>query len=537
MKKLITGSFFLVIILICASMLMTGCGSKTTTTSAASISSTTPSSGVTTSTTQSTTPVPGTPKRGGTMRVAGPPDPGGPFGWPADAIGPATASAQPALETLYRQLADGSYIPWLATSYEVATDGKSITFRLRKGVKFHDDTDFNAQAVKFNFDALIEAQMQPFWVSTEVIDDYTLKLNVTNFNNMIIGTFADSSYIASPTYYEKYGKEAADYHPVGTGPFEFVSYEPNVKVSYKRFNDYWQPGKPYLDAIEIHYITDPQTLMAAMQTGQLDMTNISLGQQQLDFQNAGFTVSVNPMTTYVLVFDTVNPDSPFSKLEVRQAVEYAIDREGIAKGIGKGTWVAPYQVPAPSNGAYDPNFKGGLKYNPEKARELLEKAGYPDGFDTAIISQPAARQSDVEVAIQANLNAVGIRTEIKDVDQGTFANYQSNGWHNAMMISPIAAFGNFNSSLQFYFGENQLQFKSWELTSEYLNLLNASLNSPTYDISLVRAVTDYMVANSLVIPVSQSGLGFAYSSYVKDGGFNERGFPTNWNMDSVWLDK
>jgi ABC-type transport system substrate-binding protein len=255
------------------------------------------------------------------MKVRRPADPGGPFGWPADIIGPASASAQPALETLYRQKSDGSYVPWLATSYQVSSDKKSITFKLRQGVKFHDGTDFNAEAVKFNFDSLIEAKMQPFWVSTEVIDAYTLKLNVTSFNNMIIGTFADSSYIASPTAFQKNGREWRDVNPVGTGPFAFDSYEANTKVTYNKFDQYWQAGKPYLDRIEIHFIMDPQTLLAAMQAGQLDMTNISLGQQQLDFEAAGFVTSVNPMTTYVLVFDTANADSPFAKLEVRRRLK------------------------------------------------------------------------------------------------------------------------------------------------------------------------------------------------------------------------
>jgi peptide/nickel transport system substrate-binding protein len=476
------------------------------------------------------------------MKVAGPPDPGGPFGWPPDIIGPAAATAQPCLETLYRQKADGSYYPWLATSYDLSADKKTITFHLRQGVKFSDGTDFNADAVKFNFDAMIAAKMEPFWVSTQVIDTYTLQLNLSSWSNLILGSFGDGAPIASPTAFQKNGKDWADVHPIGTGPFVLDSYQPNTKATFKRNANYW--GKdaqgnqlPYLDGIEIDYIMDPMTLLAAMKSGALDMTNISLGQQQLDFQAAGFQTSVNPMTTYVLVPDTANPDSPFANLKVRQAVEYAIDREGIASGIGKGTWMAPYQIPAPSNGAWDPNFTGGLKYDPAKAKELLAEAGYPNGFDTAIISQPAARQSDVEAAIQANLNAVGIRTQLKDVDQGTFANYQANGWQNAMLISPIAAFGNYNQTLQFYFTSVASQFKSWKQDDQFTALLNASLAADTPDISLIRAVTNYMTSNSLVIPVSESGLGFAYASYVKNGGFNERGFPTNWNMESVWLDK
>jgi len=543
--------------LVCIMLIISSCSSSTKTTTLGPTSTptattpkptqttappTSPSSTPTVTTTtpkptQTTPPATATPKKGGIMKVAGPPDPGGPFGWPADIIGPAAATAQPCLETLYRQLADGSYVPWLATSYDLSPDKLTITFHLRQGVKFHDGTDFNADAVKFNFDAIIASHMQPFWSSTEVVDTYTLKLQLTSWSNLILGSFGDASSIASPTAYKTNGKDWADVHPVGTGPFVFDSYQPNTKSTFKRFDGYWNAPKPYLDGIEIDYIMDPLTLKAAMQSGDLDMTNISLGQQQIDFQNAGFNVSVNPMTTYVLVPDTANPDSPFANLAVRQAVECAIDRDAMAKGLSFGTWVAPYQIPPPTNGAYDPNFKGGLKYDPAKAKTLLASAGFGSGFNTAIISQPASRQSDVEAALQSYLNAVGIKTTLKDVDQGTFVNYQANGWQDAMMISPIAAFGNYNATLNFYFGSTSTQFKSWKLTDQFLSLLQTSLLADTPDVNLIRAVTNYVTNNSLIIPVSQSGLGFAFAKYVKDGGFNERGFPTNWNMESVWLDK
>jgi ABC-type transport system substrate-binding protein len=471
------------------------------------------------------------------MRVAGPPDPGGPFGWPPDIIGPAAASAQPVLEPLLRQLSDSSYIPWLASAYKVADDKMSITFTLRQGVKFHDGSDFNADAVKFNWDAQIEAKMEPYWKSVDVIDPYTVRLNLNSWTNMVLGTFGDGAPIASPTAFKKNGKEWADKNPVGTGPFVFEKYEQNTRITFKRFDNYWQKGKPYLDGIEILFIMDPLTLKAAMQSGELDMTNIGLGKQQKDFEDLGFITSVVPMTTYVLVPDTVNASSPFAKKEVREAVEYAIDRESIAKGLGFGYWLAPYQIPARSNAAFNKDFSLGRKYDPPKAKQLLTQAGYPNGFSTAIISQPAARQDDANAAIKAFLDAVGIKTELKNVDQATFANYQANGWSDAMLTSPIAAFGNFNSTLDFYFTDTLKQFSSWAKTPQFLADLKASQAAVTIDVSLIRKVTDTMITDATVIPTTESGLGFAYAKYVKDGGFNERGFPTNWNVDSVWLDK
>lgn len=546
MKKIRASGLFLLAVVICIVLVLVGCSSNATTTPVQSTTGTPTTTSAPTATSTPTTAAPSTsptvtpaatPKSGGIMKFAGAPDPGGPFGWPPDIIGPAAATAEPCLETLYRQAADDTYYPWLATSYVVSANNSAITFTLRQGVKFSDGTDFNAAAVKFNFDALIAAHEEPFWKSTEVIDDYTLQLNLTSWSNLVLGSFGDAGYIASPTAFQKNGKAWADTHPIGTGPFILTDYEANSKAVYKKNPNYWRKGEPYLDGMEMDYITDPMTQEAAMKSGALDMINVSLGQQSLDMQNAGFQVSVNPMTTYVLVPDTANPDSPFAKLQVRQAVEYAIDRAGIAKGIGLGLWQAPYQLPPPSSAAYDPNFTGGLKYDPAKAKELLTEAGYPNGFSTVIISQPAARQENVEVAIQANLKAVGINVQLKDVDQGTFANYQANGWQNGLVISPIAAFGNYNQTLQFYFTPVASQFKSWKEDATFTSLLNTSLAAKTPEVSLIRDVTNYMTSNSLVIPVSESGLGFAWASYVEGAGFNERGFPTNWNMESVWLNK
>ncbi len=487
--------------------------------------------------TQSQTSTAGTPKRGGIMKVAGPPDPGGPFGWPPDIKGPAAATAQPVLEPLMRQLIDGSYVPWLATSYDLASDKSSITFHLRQGVQFSDGTPFDANSVKINFDAQIAGQNEPYWKSVDVIDANTVRLNLTSWTNVIFDSFSDAAPIASPAAFQKNGQAWADKNPVGTGPFIFQSYEQGAKAIFTRNPNYWQTGKPYLDGIEIDYIMDPLTMKAAMQSGQIDMMNVTLGQQQQDLQNAGFSTAVKPNTVYALIPDTANPSSPFAKLEVRQAVEYAINRPAMAQGLGYGQWQPPYQLPPRSNAAYNPNFPLGLKYNSDKAKQLLAQAGFPNGFSTSIIAQPAARQDDADAAIQSYLNAVGIKTELKNVDQGTFANYQLNGWTNALMITPLPGFANYNSTLNFYFVPSSTQFKSWAKTDEFVADLNASFATPTPDINLIRKVTDYMIQNTLVIPTTESGLGYAYASYVKDGGFEERGFPTNWNMDSVWLDK
>jgi peptide/nickel transport system substrate-binding protein len=532
----------LVVGLICISVVLASCGSTTSTVTATKTSTVTATiTGPAPTPTTTSTPT-ATPKYGGTMKVAGPPDPGGPFGWPPNIKGPASATSQPVLESLLRQSVDGSFYPWLASSYELASDKLSITFHLEEGVQFTDGTTFNAEAVKFNWDAQIAANNEPFWDSVEVVSEYTVKLNLTSWSNVILGTFGDAAPIASPTAFQQNGEDWSNYNPVGTGPFILESYQQDTRSTYTRNPNYWKTDEqgnqmPYLDEIWIEYITDPLTMQAAMQAGELDMMNVTLGKQAYDMENLGFTTIMVTGTNYMLVPDASNPDSPFASLEVRLAVSHAIDREGIASGLGYGQMVAPYQLPPRTNAAYDTCYIGGHRYDPDLARQLLADAGYPTGFSTAIYAQPAARQDDCNAVLQANLNAVGIITEIKNVDQGTFANLQSTGWTDSMLIGPFAGFANFNAALQFYFGPTSTQEVSWGATPKFLELYNASLASDEPDVDLIRAVTDYMVDNALVIPVYESGLGFCWASYVINGGFGDRGLATNWNMEAVWLDK
>jgi peptide/nickel transport system substrate-binding protein len=149
----------------------------------------------------------------------------------------------------------GGYEPRLATEYKLAADGLSINFILRKGVKFHDGTDFNAATVKFNVDAMIKAGKYGTNVlSCEVVDDYTAKITFAKFKNTNLGTVA-GTVIASPTAVQKNGEKWAAINAVGTGPFKQVSYEPDVKIRLERFDGYWGQ-RPTLMPLRVHFIVD-----------------------------------------------------------------------------------------------------------------------------------------------------------------------------------------------------------------------------------------------------------------------------------------
>ena len=181
------------------------------------------------------------------------------FGYPPRIAGAARDYAPPFFDHLLSVGDDGKYKPGLALSWDTSKDGKTITFKLRQGVTFHDGTPFNAQAVKSNIDNLIppKATILSGITSVDVVDDYTVKLNLPAYNNLILYHFAanPATYMYSPEALKKNGADWATTHPVGTGPFMLKDYQPNISLTLVKNPNYWQKGLPYLDGIEITHGT------------------------------------------------------------------------------------------------------------------------------------------------------------------------------------------------------------------------------------------------------------------------------------------
>ena len=182
----------------------------------------------------------------------------------------------------------------------------------------------------------------------------------------------------------------------------------------------------------------------------MDVVGMDYGKMAADLKAMGFELQAEPSGTVILLPDSINPDSPFANQRVREAVEYAIDREAIAKAKSYGLWKASYQLPPPSTIAYNPNFQG-RRFNPDKAKQLLAEAGYPNGFKTQIIPMPFGIDRDIMVSIQAFLAKVGIQVDLEFVDYGKFSEYREKGWRNALLCQPIGLFPNFNQTLDMYF--------------------------------------------------------------------------------------
>jgi ABC-type transport system substrate-binding protein len=476
-------------------------------------------------------------------------------GWIPELFVGVPTQVQLVFEPLLKADSKGNIIPWLAESYTVADDLKSVTFTLRKGVKFHDGSDFNGEVAKWNLDNFITSH-RAIWTSVDLVSEYTVRCNLMfPLNNTQLsgglGGFSDSvdTWMASKAAYDAHGgaNGGQDWmrdNPVGTGPFMFKNYERDVAFRTIANPNYWKKDAngnklPYLDGFDILYITDSLTSKAALMAGELDMAGVQLG-PDLDEVNATgkITTTVTVSSTYGFYPDSAHPDSPFYKQAVREAFDYALNKEAIAKAFGYGYLKAQYQIPAQAHFMYDPNFVGRV-YNPAKAKELLTAAGYPNGFHMKIIASPTGVNKDIMQAYSEQLNAVGITSEIEFPDTAKFMELEGQGNEvSVVYVEPGGGVANLNAFLNFSFNPNPPFAVPWYYYSpEFIAAFNASVNSPTLDVKKVQAVFDVMYKECAIIMAYAGGAAMAKQKYVHNDGWNDRSFMAFFNAETVWFDK
>ena len=350
------------------------------------------------------------------------------FGYPPRMAGTARDSAPPFFDRLLRVGDDGKYKPELALSWDTSKDGKTITLKLRQGVQFHDGTPFNAQAVKANLDMLIppKATILSGITSIDVVDDYTVKFTLQSYNNLILHHFAanPATYMYSPEALKKNGADWAITHPVGTGPFMLKDYQPNISLTLVKNPNYWQKGLPYLDGIQINQVSDPMTQMITFKAGQVHAIYDAQASGAVQLRDEGYPVKMAPGSFIAINFDTKN-SKMFSNPKVRQAIEYAIDKEAICNGPGQGLYTPMYQI-LPSTASDYNKACPPRKYDPAKAKKLLAEAGYPNGFSFKMFILDTVWR-DGWVAIQSYLNTVGIKMDVNYVSVSVYNQMRTGG--------------------------------------------------------------------------------------------------------------
>ena len=325
--------------------------------------------------------------------------------------------------------------PSLAKSWTISKDGKTYTFKLREGVTFHDGTPFNAEAVKFNFDRMLDKDNKyhdtgPFPLAfffsdvdkVKVVDDHTVEFDLKKPYAPFLSNLAyPTGLIVSPAAVKKYGKDFGR-HPVGTGAYEFKQWDSNSKVVVAKNPDYWD-GPPKLDAVVFRPITDANTRVAEMLSGGIDvMVEVPPDSLKQFKDNPQFKIheQAGPHVWF-LILDTKS--GPFKSKKIRQAVNYAINKKAIVDDVLQGTaTVAAGPTPKAFAWAHDDSLKP-YPYDPEKAKALLKEGGYDGKPVTFYVTQGGSGMLDpvaMGTAIQADLQAVGMKVDIKSFEWNTF---------------------------------------------------------------------------------------------------------------------
>ena len=382
----------------------------------------------------------------------------------------------------------------------------------------------------------MEANKAPYWDHVEVVDGYTVKLYFTEYRNDILYT-PGNLFPASPTAAQKGGN--LDYlrkNPVGTGPFIFESYQQDQNFVAKKNPNYWREGLPYLDEVEWVYIPDAMTQKAAMQSGEADTIPCELGKLAADIRDLGFRVMTQHQAVFSLFFDSANPDSPFSKQEVREAVEYAINRDEIAAGLGYGLMIPIHNCIPADNAAYTDDIPY-RPYDPDTARELLADAGFPNGFETDLYPHVNG-DKDINLAIKQYLDAVGIQTNLQYVPNTQFMEMMMGTW-DGMLLGPMAGFANYAGSISMYIGQTSVFHPALDKPDELQAIIDDIYTSDKYpDIELIRDAVTYIAEHAVIVPVHDGGMGFGFGDRVRgiEEAYLTLSFPPWFKSEVVWVE-
>jgi ABC-type transport system substrate-binding protein len=344
--------------------------------------------------------------------------------------------------------------PALAESWTISEDGKTYTFKLRKGVKFHDGTDFNADAVLFSFQRQFKEDhpfhqvggswkyweamgMSDIVESVEKTGPYEVVFKLKQPEAPFLANLAmNFASIVSPAAVQK-SREDYGQNPVGTGPFKFESWQKNQNIVLSRFEDYWGE-KPYLEKVIFKAIPDPSVRLLEFSTGAIHMMDYPNPQdvEVLEKRDDTKILSEPGMNVAYLAMNTEK--EPFNKVKVRRAINHAINRDAIIKHVYLDMAIAAKNPIPPTMWGYNEAIEP-YEYDVEKAKKLLKEAGVKEGTKTDLWAIPVSRPYNpngrkMAEVIQADLRKVGLQAEIVSFEWGTYLSKTNQGEHQMALL-------------------------------------------------------------------------------------------------------
>jgi peptide/nickel transport system substrate-binding protein len=338
-------------------------------------------------------------------------------------------------DTLIPETNDFQFKPSLASSWTIAPDGKSYTFKLRNDVKFHDGTAFDANAVKFNFDRIMDKNTASLYAkvllgpydSTTVVDPQTVQVNFKTAYAPFL-YYASEAFLGfvSPAAVQKFGADYAN-NPVGTGPFVFKEWAKQDHITLTKnpaynwgSSLYFHSGPAYLDSLTFKIVPETATRTAALQAGEADLIE-TVPPSDVDklkgTKNLFVVNALSPGDPFVLFFNQSKP--PFDDIAARQAFFYGVDRDGMIKAFFNNIYPKADAPLAPTTFAYDKAVEGMYPYDPKKAKQILDAAGWKAGSD-GILAKNGTRfsvdyhEGDVDREMRHEI-AESIQQQMKDL--------------------------------------------------------------------------------------------------------------------------
>jgi peptide/nickel transport system substrate-binding protein/glutathione transport system substrate-binding protein len=402
------------------------------------------------------------PRRGGTLRVSMPYNPG--------SLDPMTSRNLTDCNVLYGvfdTLIDYEprtleLKPALAKAWRFS-DPKTLVLDLVSGVEFHDGAPFDAAAVKFNFDrnmhdprANTKADLSSI-AAVEVTgkSQVTLHLHRPNAGLPTILT-SRSGLMVSPQAVKAHGA-AVTRQPVGTGPFKFVSWEDNASCILTRNPNYWRPGLPYLDGIDIRIVTELNTTARTVIAGQADIAlDMQVDQKLIADRVKGIVATSQPSLIFFGAFLNYSRP-PLNDVRIRQALNYGIDREAINKVINVGLGEPTSAILPKESWACDPATANYYGHDPDRAKKLLADAGHPDGIEIESWGWPFQSAMRRQELIISQLAQAGIRIKLRAVSNAQAMQHMMIEKQRAMLIGPTGGFPDPSQQYEALFGKDALR--------------------------------------------------------------------------------
>ncbi|UUP18665.1 ABC transporter substrate-binding protein [Nitratireductor thuwali] len=329
--------------------------------------------------------------------------------------------------------------PELAESYEISEDGTVFTFKLRQGVKFHNGRELTAEDVKYSIERTVNPKTQSpgagFFGSIKgfeeasagnaeglsgvtVVDPYTIRFELSRPDATFLHVLAlNFAHVVPKEEVEKHGADFGK-HPVGSGAFRLAEWTLGQRLVFERFQDYWNEGLPKLDQIVFEVGQEPVVALLRLQNGEVDVPGDGIPPAKFievmnDPKFKDLIIQGGQLHTGYVTMNVKIP--PFDRIEVRKAVNMAINKDRILRIINGRAVVANQPLP-PTMPGYAEDYQG-YPYDPEGAKALLAEAGLGDGFETELFVMNTDPQPRIAQAIQQDLKAIGIEASIKSLAQ------------------------------------------------------------------------------------------------------------------------